>query len=243
MGTYLDKTGLQRAFTKLKSIIDGKLSLSGGTMTGQIVNNSGGSSWIYDRNSAPVKSGAPSFSSYKPAISQKTNSGNWTIGSLDGSDNLIFNYSTDTNFNAGTNTTSQVYLPTNGGTVALTSQIPSVGNGTVTVTQRGTTMGTFTLNGSSNVTIPLNDTNTTYSAGAGIGLSGTTFSNSGVRSVETGSVNGTISVNTGGNSANVAVKGLGSAAYTASSAYAGSGVVTISSSQPSSSTCKVWVQI
>lgn len=60
----------------------------------------------------------------------------------------------------------------------------------------------------------------TYSAGTGLSLSGTTFSNSGVRSISTGSSNGTISVNTGGTTANVSVKGLGSAAYTASTAYA-----------------------
>ena len=64
------------------------------------------------------------------------------------------------------------------------------------------------------------DNNTTYSAGTGISLSGTTFSNSGVRAVSTGTSNGTISVNTGGTTANVSVKGLGSAAYTASTAYA-----------------------
>ena len=64
------------------------------------------------------------------------------------------------------------------------------------------------------------DTNTTYSASNGISLSGTTFSNSGVRSIATGGSNGTISVNTNGTTTNVAVKGLGSAAYTASSAYA-----------------------
>lgn len=58
------------------------------------------------------------------------------------------------------------------------------------------------------------DTNTTYSAGTGISLSGTTFSNSGVRSISTGSSNGTISVDTNGTSADVAVKGLGTAAYT-----------------------------
>lgn len=69
-------------------------------------------------------------------------------------------------------------------------------------------------------TPPTSDTNTTYSAGTGISLSGTTFSNSGVRSISSGSTNGTISVNTAGTSAEVAVKGLGSAAYTASSAYA-----------------------
>lgn len=67
------------------------------------------------------------------------------------------------------------------------------------------------------------DNNTTYSAGTGISLSGTTFSNSGVRSIATGETNGTISVNTNGTSAEVAVKGLGSAAYTDSSAYAASG--------------------
>lgn len=66
-------------------------------------------------------------------------------------------------------------------------------------------------------------TNTTYSAGTGISLSGTTFSNSGVRSIATGSTNGTISVNTNGTSANVAVKGLGSAAYKNTSAFDAAG--------------------
>lgn len=50
----------------------------------------------------------------------------------------------------------------------------------------------------------------------------TTWNNS-VRSVATGSSNGTISVNTGGTSAEVSVYGLGSAAYTASTAYDASG--------------------
>lgn len=64
-------------------------------------------------------------------------------------------------------------------------------------------------------------TDTTYTAGTGIAISNAkAISNSGVRSIATGSVNGTISVNTNGTAANVAVKGLGSAAYTASSAYA-----------------------
>ena len=47
-----------------------------------------------------------------------------------------------------------------------------------------------------------------------------TITNSGVRSIATGSSNGTISVNTNGKSADVAVKGLGSAAYTNSNSYA-----------------------
>lgn len=56
-------------------------------------------------------------------------------------------------------------------------------------------------------------TDTTYSAGTGISISGTTIANSGVRAVTTGTSDGTISVNTNGTTANVSVKGLGSAAY------------------------------
>ncbi len=67
------------------------------------------------------------------------------------------------------------------------------------------------------------DTDTTYSPGAGISLDGTTFSNSGVREVATGSSDGTISVNTNGTVSDIAVKGLGSAAYTASTAYSTAG--------------------
>ena len=67
------------------------------------------------------------------------------------------------------------------------------------------------------VTITSKDT--TYSANNGVGLSGTTFYNSGVRSIAQGTSNGTINVNTNGSTANVAVKGLGSAAYTPSTDY------------------------
>ena len=79
------------------------------------------------------------------------------------------------------------------------------------------------LTAGTNITISGNTisaTDTTYTGSDGITLTGTNFTNSGVRSVATGSTNGTISVNTNGTSADVAVKGLGSAAYTASSAYA-----------------------
>ena len=54
--------------------------------------------------------------------------------------------------------------------------------------------------------------------------------NSGVRSITTGSTNGTISVNTNGTSAEVAIKGLGSAAYTASTAYDAAGTATAKAS-------------
>lgn len=91
-------------------------------------------------------------------------------------------------------------------------------NTTYTLTQDSSNGHIITLTPSSgnamSVTIP--DNNTTYTAGTGISLSGTTFSNAGVRSIVTGSSNGTISVNTNGTTANVAVKGLGSLAYKSS---------------------------
>jgi len=66
-------------------------------------------------------------------------------------------------------------------------------------------------NGDLSVNVPW--TNTTYTGVNGVSLSGTTFSNSGVRDVSTGTANGTISVNKNGTSSDVAVKGLKNAAY------------------------------
>lgn len=48
------------------------------------------------------------------------------------------------------------------GNLAYTSDIPSVGNGTVTITQAGSTIGSFTMNQSNNTIIALNGTNTDY---------------------------------------------------------------------------------
>jgi len=91
-------------------------------------------------------------------------------------------------------------------------------------------------------------TDTTYSANNGVGLSGTTFYNSGVRAVSTGGSNGTIIVNTNGTDKEVAVKGLGSNAYN-STAYlplAGgtvTGVTTFSNTTASTSTTTGAVKI
>ena len=84
-----------------------------------------------------------------------------------------------------------------------------------------------TINNGADITIPatsgtmaLTSDIITYTGSDGITLTGTNFTNSGVRSVASGTANGTISVNTNGTSADVSVTGLGSAAYTASSDYA-----------------------
>lgn len=80
-----------------------------------------------------------------------------------------------------------------------------------------------TLTAGTNINITgttISATDTTYTGSDGITLTGTNFTNSGVRSVASGTTNGTISVNTNGTSADVAVTGLGSAAYTNSTDYA-----------------------
>jgi hypothetical protein len=105
------------------------------------------------------------------------------------------------------------------GEIQKSSSSTKVANDLVVKIKTGSTEGTdlYTFNGSSAKTLDIKQ-------GTGIGLTtatgALTISNSGVRSVATGDNNGTIKVNTNGTSANVAVKGLGSAAYTASTAYA-----------------------
>jgi hypothetical protein len=162
------------------------LPLSGGTMSGRILRGAGGS-WISARNNA-IAFGTNAYSnSYNPVVGQKTAKGSWTIGNLGSDERLIFSYDTDANFNAGTNSSNKTYLPVGGnsqeiitsatigsqsvshantagsvawGNVTGRPTIPSVGNGTVTITQNGTNKGSFTLNQSGNATIALTDTNT-----------------------------------------------------------------------------------
>ena len=69
--------------------------------------------------------------------------------------------------NVGTVTSVNNINPVNGN-VSLT--IPTVNDATLTITQGGTTKGTFTANASSNTTIAL-DAGTTYTAGTGLKLS------------------------------------------------------------------------
>lgn len=174
-------------------------------------------------------------------------------------------------------------VATSGSYADLTNKptIPTVNNGTLTVTQNGTSKGTFTANQSTNTTIALTDTTysnatittaglmssadkskldgiasgankitvdsalsststnpvqnkvinsalaskqNTLTAGANITISGNTISATDTNTTYTfasGDNNGTIKVTpSGGTAQNVAVKGLGSAAYTASTAYA-----------------------
>lgn len=162
------------------------LPLSGGTMSGRILRGAGGS-WISARNNAIVFGTTAHSGAYYPVVGQKTTKGAWTVGNLGGDERLVFSYDTDTNVNSGNNSANTTFLPIGGssqeiitsatigsqsvshantagsvawGNVTGRPTIPSVGNGTVTITQNGTNKGSFTLNQSGNATIALTDTNT-----------------------------------------------------------------------------------
>ena len=265
------------------------LPLAGGTMTGRILRGAGGG-WIQGRIHAIVFGTTANRSSYNPVVGQKTTNGAWTIGNLGGDERLIFSYDTDTNFNAGTNSSNVTYLPVGGhsqeiitsatigsqsvnyansaGSVAWTKvsgrpssmpasdvyawakasskpsyswseisgrpSIPSVGNGTVTITQNGATKGTFTLNQSGNATIALTDNNTVYTLPA---ATSSTLGGVKVGSNITNS-SGTISLT----KANVTAA-LGYTPPTSDTNTWRPEEVIISSTQPSASTCKLWIKI
>lgn len=100
------------------------LPLIGGTMSGQITKSTGGS-WIGDRDRAAIKSSYAGDSSYGAVAAMATKNGYWTMGNLGGNESLIFNYSTDANYNAGNNSTAQVYLPAQAGTIITSATIGS----------------------------------------------------------------------------------------------------------------------
>ena len=110
--------------SEINSKLDGKLSTSGGKITGKITKSTSGS-WIGDRDRACVSSDYPGDSSYGAVAAMATKNGYWTIGNLGGDEKLIFNYSTDTNYNAGKNETTQVYLPNQAGTIITSATIGS----------------------------------------------------------------------------------------------------------------------
>ena len=240
------------------------LPLSGGTMSGVISHKGEGSYWDSREHVAVngTSYGQTAGHSYNPVVGQKTASGYWAMGNLSGEEQLSFIYITDANYKAQKNDNRKVNIPCVNGTVAMTSQIPSVGNGTVTIKQAGAVKGSFTMNQSGGTTIELTDNNTTYNdattsahglmtaamvsklngiaAGANA-YSLPTASSSTLGGVKTGSnitnSSGTISLT----KANV-VAALGYTPPTSDTNTWRPEEVIVSSSQPSASTCKIWIK-
>lgn len=90
------------------------------TFTGQILKKGISSSWIGGRTNALVR--MTELHGYSPFASIKTTNGSWEIGAYDNSsytDDLVFSYCTDANFNAGSNsTTAEIKFLENGHIVA-----------------------------------------------------------------------------------------------------------------------------
>lgn len=81
-------------------------------LTAQNLSNSGRSVyWINGRDSALVK--FTSYSGYNAITSMKTTNGSWEMG-VYANDIMYFNYASDTNYSAGTNSTIQVSINSSG---------------------------------------------------------------------------------------------------------------------------------
>jgi len=80
---------------------------------------------------------------------------------------------------------------------------------------------TLTLTKGNDDTVTFTEVDTQYTGSDGVTLTGTNFTNSGVRAVATGTTSGTVSINTNGISADVAVNGWADKAALASPAFTG----------------------
>lgn len=148
--------------TNLQSSLDSKLSLSGGTITGQIKRNAGGN-WIADRDYAAVFNTLSGGNGYQPVVGQKTATGSWTVGNLGNNESLVFNYCTDANYKTGNNTSEPIYLPAQAGTIITSATIGgqsvnyanSAGKLSTsrTISLTGSVTGSGNFDGSGNLTI------------------------------------------------------------------------------------------
>lgn len=107
---------------------DRYLKLTGGTMSGTIYRNSGGTT-IRGRDHAIIRQTyAPGGSSWNPIACVDTETGTWTLGHLSNGDSdtrFSFCFSTNVDYNAGYNQGNYVHIRNIDGTLALTSEIPN----------------------------------------------------------------------------------------------------------------------
>ena len=118
----------------LTSDLSSYLPLSGGTITGAIKKASTSQSWVNGRSGAAfahLYDSANRFTGnqYNPLWSAKSINGSWDCGTYTANNSLYFTYITDTNFDAGTNTTTaQVEFRGSDGSVRATKVYGAVWN-------------------------------------------------------------------------------------------------------------------
>lgn len=129
---YLTSHQSLSAYLKSADAANTYLKLSGGTMTGVITKNNGTSS-IKGRDGAIIRQNyAPNVSSWNTIACVKTRNGAWTLGHLTVPNkydtSFAFCYTTDANYDTNNNDADFVFLRDIGGTIALTSEIPTNNN-------------------------------------------------------------------------------------------------------------------
>ena len=102
------------------------LPLTGGTMIGQIINEINGTWWQGGRDSAPIRCVGTSADSWHPVFSCKTPDGDISNGILDNT--MYWVFTSDHNYNAGQNNTTEMAYLTSGGAFGATSVYGAVWN-------------------------------------------------------------------------------------------------------------------
>ena len=172
-------TGATTAANALTNL--GALPLAGGTMTGQIKKAGVSKNWVKGRDGAVLF--MSSINGYSACISIKTTNGSWQIGAYDNSgytDQLIFSYTTDTNYTNNSNTANNYTLTTGGlfsGTTALTSITETNPSSATTyyIPFMGGVSGSQTLRGNSNFRFWSNGTKHALNLGSSSGTGVITF--------------------------------------------------------------------
>lgn len=125
---FPNEDGTLALTSDITSSLSDYLPLSGGTMSGRIVREGGGT-YIKGRENAVVFGGSYGQSagqSWNAVWSQKTTNGAWTAGNLSGGDILRLVYDTDTNYENNNNQSTYIIdFPTASGTIALTADLSS----------------------------------------------------------------------------------------------------------------------
>lgn len=172
-----------------------------------------GGFWISARDNAIVFGTTANTYSYNPVVGQKTAKGAWTVGNLAGDERLVFSYDTDTDFNVHNNSTNKTYLPTGGDSQEI---ITSATIGSQSVSHANTAGSVAWSNVSGRPTIP--------SVGNGT-----------VTIIQNGTNKGSFTLNQSGN-ATIALTDTNTNTWRPEE-------VIVSSSQPSASTCKLWIKV
>lgn len=143
---FLNETGLKTFLTNCDKRY---LKLTGGSTTGRILNNQGGA-WIAGRDNCVIYKSRRDNDSWFPIVGAGTANGVWCLGPAPGGgDQFIFSYTSETDYQAGTNKGNQWYLSKDGkfgivaGNVYGTVAVTNGGTGATTWTSARENLGTY----------------------------------------------------------------------------------------------------